>query len=50
MKILYTCGNQVISKDGKGYIVHRRDGSGVKRYATLEAAIWGAVEAAGERR
>ena len=34
---------------GKGYIVHRRDGSCVKRYATLEAAIWGAVEAAGVR-
>lgn len=50
MKALYTCGNQIISKGGDGYIVHRRDGSGVKRYATLEAAIWGAIESAGERR
>lgn len=51
MKILYTCGSQIISKTDRGqYIVYRKDGSDVKRYATLEAAIWGAVEAAGERR
>ena len=50
MKNLYTCGNQVISKDNKGYIVHRRDGSDRKRYKTMEEAWWGAVEAAGRRR
>lgn len=50
MKNLYTCGNQVISKDSKGYIVRRRDGSDRKRYKTMEEAWWGAVEAAGIRR